>query len=107
MSDDPLDELLGIDLADPVQNLARELVNADDVMMQELHRARRESGLSVEQVAERMGTLPHRVRHLEFADADPRLSTVRRYALAIGVMVQHEVTTAPEAPSEASQEGIS
>lgn len=101
MKADPLDELLGIDRTDPLQNLAGRLVQADDGLMQALHGARRQSGLTVEEIAERMETSPHRVRHLEFADADPRLSTVRRYALAIGVMVEHKVLP----PSSSVDEG--
>lgn len=42
-------------------------------------------------VARRMGANRHHIRKLERLGSDPHLSTVRRYALAIGAMVEHEV----------------
>lgn len=106
MSGDPLNELLGIDLADPLQNLACLLVASDDSLMTALreHRLLRTT-LSVAEVARRMGTKPSAVMALELPGADPKLSTVRRYALAIGALVKHEVTTPPKALSAASTEG--
>jgi predicted transcriptional regulator len=45
---------------------------------------RRESGLSQTQVAARMGTSQSAVARLEAGEADVRLSTLERYAAAVG-----------------------
>lgn len=57
-----------------------------------LSNIRRTHGLTVEQVAERMGYDPDDVvREIESAGSDPRLSTLRRYALAVGARTGFEV----------------
>ena len=52
---------------------------------------RRWQRIPLRTVARRMGTNRHHVRKFERPGSDPHLSTVRRYALAIGAMVEHEV----------------
>ena len=53
---------------------------------------RRFQRIPLRTVARRMGANRHHIRKLERPGSDPHLSTVRRYALAIGAMVEHEVT---------------
>jgi len=53
---------------------------------------RRLKRIPLRTVSRRMGANRHRIRKLERPGSDPHLSTVRRYALAIGAMVEHEVT---------------
>ncbi|WP_235593855.1 helix-turn-helix domain-containing protein [Rhodococcus ruber] len=53
--------------------------------MDELAAARRRQGLSQTLVAARMGTSQSAVARLERGDLDPRLSTLERYAQAVGV----------------------
>ncbi|MFE6966972.1 helix-turn-helix domain-containing protein [Agromyces sp. NPDC057679] len=77
--------------ADPISELADHLVDQDTAMHSALVRARVASGLTVEQVAERMGVSVDTVRQFERYDADPNLSTIRRYALAVGARVSHTV----------------
>lgn len=53
-------------------------------LVAELASARRELGLSQTVVAARMGTSQSVVARIEAGDADVRLSTVERYAAALG-----------------------
>lgn len=75
-----------------VEHSAR-LAQADDEMRWALIQARKEAGLSQRDVAEMMGVKQPTVAAFESQDNDPRLSTLRRYALAIGASVEHRVTT--------------
>ena len=86
-----LDDLLGINPDDPVQRLARELLKEDDDLLSELVRLRRES-MTQQQVADRLQISRPAVAAFERYDSDPRLSAVRRYALAIRASVRHSVS---------------
>lgn len=92
LEDDELDVVLGIDRADRLQNLVCKLVESDSDLMRDLVRARVAADIPPSLVAERMGVAVAAVHALERVDADPRLSTVRRYALAVGALVQHTVS---------------
>jgi DNA-binding XRE family transcriptional regulator len=50
--------------------------------------ARERAGLTQAEVARRMGTTQPAVARLERGDADPRLSTVERYAQVVGWRVE-------------------
>ncbi|SRR6266496_2846189 len=100
MSDD-LDDLLGINPADPVQQLALELVDADDRLLRRLVALRNEKNLTQGEIGRRMGVTQPAVAAFERADADPKLSTIRRYALALGVLVRHSVVDHFSAKSSA------
>jgi DNA-binding XRE family transcriptional regulator len=89
---DELDDLLGIDTEDPTQRLALELVESDDQLMRKLVAWRRRRGLTQEEIGRRMGVTQPAVAAFERTDADPKLSTIRRYALAVGVLIKHAVT---------------
>ncbi|WP_410572829.1 helix-turn-helix domain-containing protein [Amycolatopsis sp. cmx-4-61] len=88
---DELDDLLGINPADPTQQLALELVDADDQLLRRLVALRNEKSLTQGEIGRRMGVTQPAVAAFEKADADPKLSTIRRYALALGVLVRHSV----------------
>lgn len=60
-------------------------------MRTELVALRREAGLTQGDVAERMGVSQQAVSKFERYDSDPKLSTVRRYANAVGALVEHRV----------------
>lgn len=87
-----LNEQLGIDLTDPIQRLAIDLVEGDYELLRRLIELRTEQGLSQAEVARRMGVTRRAVIAFERPDADPNLSTIRRYALAVGARVDHAVT---------------
>lgn len=95
---DPLAAVLGIDLADSEQRRGAELAYQDQNWMAALVRFRRASNLTQEDVAERMKTSQEAVSRFEKLGNDPRVSTVRRYAMAIGADYSH---TVPEAPTRA------
>ena len=65
----------------------------------QLVRVRLQRGLTVDDVADRMGFKPeHVIDQMERPESDPRLSTVRRYAMAVGALVAHDVI--PESIAE-------
>lgn len=72
------------------------LADADESMLYQLVKARKDSGLSQRDVAEILGIKQSSVAAFERHDNDPRLSTIRRYALAVGVHVDHHVSFEPE-----------
>ncbi|MER6936697.1 helix-turn-helix transcriptional regulator [Nocardioides sp. NPDC127514] len=86
-----LDELLPEEFASPEERLALDLAREDQVLLAKLIEARRASGLSQEQVAERLGLSQATISAFERLGNDPHLSTVRRYARAVGVMIRHHV----------------
>lgn len=61
------------DISDGRQRLVEELISA-----------RRQLGLSQAEVAAQMGTSQSAVARLEAGDGDMRMSTVQRYAAAVG-----------------------
>lgn len=88
-----LDDLLGVDPNDPLAKLAYALVSGDHEFMRTLVRRRLHMGMTREQVAEKMDLSPEQVHEtIEAYYADPPLSLIRRYAMAINAMVTHQVT---------------
>ena len=69
---------------DPVFPGFKEMAERRRVLVDELVQRRLSSGLSQTEVAARMGTSQSAVARLESAGADVRLSTVERYAAALG-----------------------
>ena len=59
-------------------------------------RARRESELSQTEIAARMGTSQSAVARLESGELDARLSTLERYAAALGRTVDWQVRPSEE-----------
>jgi ribosome-binding protein aMBF1 (putative translation factor) len=53
-----------------------------------LRKLRKQTGVSVAVMAERLGWDESRVRHFERGTYDPRISTILRYANAIGARVR-------------------
>jgi ribosome-binding protein aMBF1 (putative translation factor) len=58
-------------------------------LLRSLADRRRQLGLSQTAVAARMGTSQSALARLEGGDADPRISTVERFALAVGEELVH------------------
>jgi len=86
-----LQEMLGINLDDPNQRLARDLVEADEKMLDELVAIRQEQRLTQAEVGGKMGISQGAVARIESGERDPHLSTLRRYAYAVGAVVTHQV----------------
>ncbi len=65
-------------------------------LMDELAAARRERGLSQTEIAARMGTSQSAVARLESGGLDARLSTLERYAAALGRTVDWQIRSSEE-----------
>ncbi len=65
-------------------------------LIEELVRARQDSALSQTEIAARMGTSQSAVARLESGDLDVRLSTLERYAAAVGRTVDWQVRPSEE-----------
>ena len=67
-------------------------------LIEELAGARRASGVSQTEVAARMGTSQSAVARLESGELDARMSTLERYAAAVGAVVDWQVRPSQESP---------
>ncbi len=65
-------------------------------LINELVAARKECGLSQTEIAAQMGTSQSAVARLERGDVDARLSTLERYAAALGQTVDYQVRSHEE-----------
>jgi DNA-binding helix-turn-helix protein len=92
-------ELLGEDKDAPEHRLARALRDADDQLFKDLVAARKNQGLTQKQMAQRMDTTQAAVSRFESGRTDPHLSTLRSYAMALGVVVRHEVVSQAARPT--------
>jgi transcriptional regulator with XRE-family HTH domain len=99
---DPLAAALGIDLSDAEGRRGIELAYEDQHWLASLVRFRRASRLTQQDVAERMKTSQEAVSRFEKLGNDPRLSTIRRYAMAIGIGSDQYGHKPVEAPREAA-----
>lgn len=75
----------------PSRKRALALARADEELHATLLRARAQQGLTQAELAELMGVSQPTVASFERYDNDPRLSTIRRYAHAVGVTISHKV----------------
>lgn len=80
-----LTELIAQIRSDDSYGLALHNSNSSYGLMFSLVQARKTAGLKQPDVAERMGISQQAVSKIEDMDGDPKLSTIRRYATAIGV----------------------
>ncbi|MFV2195157.1 helix-turn-helix domain-containing protein [Nocardiopsis sp. LOL_012] len=99
--DQNIADLLGIDPADPEVQREQAAVARDMDLIKALVEIRRKRGLTQQQVAERMGCSQPGVSDFERLGGDPHLSTIRRYALAVGVRVEHTVSNEAALPKAA------
>ncbi len=72
------------------------LVGRRRELIDELVRARQESELSQTEIAARMGTSQSAVARLESGGLDARLSTLERYAAALGRTVDWQIRSSEE-----------
>lgn len=70
---------------------AAALAESDLTMLVELVELRRKSPLTQEDVARALGITQQAVSAFERLESDPRLSTIRQYAHAVGALVAHDV----------------
>lgn len=88
---------LGIDQNSAEQRRADALVANDVELLRALRDLRRRKGLTRPEVGERMGVSHAAVAEFEADGANPDLSTIRRYAHAIGARLTASVTDDEEA----------
>lgn len=74
---------------------ADHLVKTDDDLLLSLKQSRLRSGLSIVTVAERMSVPPETVEEFEKYYADPPMSLIRRYAMAVNLEVTHVTVELP------------
>lgn len=77
--------------ASPVFRRAKFLAARDREFLRNLVSWREARGLNQAEVAKRMGITQQSVSKFERYDGDPKMSTVRRYANAVGVVVTYIV----------------
>lgn len=70
---------------------AKILASQDRRLKAELVELRHKSGLTQRDVAELIGVTQQAVQKIERYDSDPKSSTLRRYANAVGAIVEHQV----------------
>ncbi len=88
---DDLDQLIGeLSASDPGLPLRIEAALERRELARELAGRRRDAGFTQTQIAEHMGTSQGQIARFE-SGADTRLSTVARYAAALGVTVSWSV----------------
>lgn len=74
-----------------IEARAEALIEAHECLMRDLIALRTKHNLSQEEVAVRMGVTQPTVSNFERYDSNPRLSTIRRYALAVGGIIENTV----------------
>jgi DNA-binding XRE family transcriptional regulator len=86
-----LEEILGIDPQDPETMRSMSLTETDHQFLRRLVGLRRDMGLTQQDVADRLGITQASVAAFERYDNDPKLSTIRRYAQVVGLLIAHRV----------------
>lgn len=86
-----LEEALGFDPESLEVQRATLLAQNDRALLRALIAIREAKGISQALVGEAMGISQPSVAAFEKHDSNPKLSTIRRYAHAIGALVKHEV----------------
>lgn len=97
-----IEQMLGVDTSNPAYQRASALVESDRELIRDLVLAREDAGLSQSEVGARMGISQSAVARIESGRRDVRLSTLRRYANAVGASVRHFVTPQREAEAAAA-----
>ena len=92
---DSLAQALGIDLEDPTTQAFLTMHRERQDLMDNLVQIRESRGLRQKDVAEKLGISRVAVSRME---GDPRLSTLIRYAEAVGAVVNLEATRVEESP---------
>lgn len=84
-----LEELFGEEYQTPEAKLAIQLAREDQLLLGRLIEIRK-ARMSQEEIAAIMGVTQATVSAFERLGNDPKMSTIRRYAQALGVMIRHQ-----------------
>lgn len=85
------DLLSGRTTVTAAESLAAELAAEDYGLVTSLIRIRESRGITQADLAGRLEVSQQSVSKFEQMDSDPRLSTIRRYAIAVGASIRHDV----------------
>ncbi|CAM3070582.1 transcriptional regulator [Mycobacterium intermedium] len=88
---DDIERSAGLDPDSADYRLREALAQEDSELLEKLVQLRKDKGLTQQAVAERMHRDKAAVSNFERLSSDPHLSTIRRYAAAIGAIVTHGV----------------
>lgn len=95
MTTNEFDDGLGFeDEETPAERLGRELAEADLELINTIRTKRLERGLSQAELGRLLGVSQATVSEFESGVTEPRLQTIRRYARALGIMIEHHVRDA-------------
>lgn len=89
---DSVSQFVGLEAANAQQRLASSLVDETQDMMHDLVERRHACNMTQKNVAEVIGVSRTAITHFERYDADPKMSTIIRYALAIGARIEIKVS---------------
>lgn len=98
-----IESILGIDNSDPESRHADYLIEADMRLMRDLVAFRKEQKIDQARVARHMGIDPSGVSKIEAGHRDLLQSTIQRYAMAVGAVVEHQVHSFDEVDDNATQ----
>lgn len=76
---------------DELVEASERLASADNDLRWALIEARKRAGYTQRELAEILGVSQPTIANFERQENDPRLSTLRRYALAVGAEIRHQV----------------
>jgi DNA-binding XRE family transcriptional regulator len=88
---DDLDEYLAEQMKNPEFRALYEDGHARDRLLDALVQARKDAGLTQTEVARRLGVRQPTVSKFEAEGSDPQLSTIQRYARALGKVIRVDV----------------
>lgn len=74
--------------------LATQLAGSDYLLIADLVQKRIDSGFTQAQVAEKLSITQQAVSKFESLETDPRLSTIRKYALVVNALITHKIVDA-------------
>lgn len=86
-----IERAAGLDPDSADYRLREALAREDSDFLEQLVQMRKDKGLTQQSVAERMHRDKSAVSNFERLSSDPHLSTIRRYAAAIGACISHQV----------------
>lgn len=86
---------LAPELAEHLETRAEILIDNDTDYIENLIAIRKANGLSTREVADRISVSEETILDFESYHSDPKLSLLRRYAQAVGAIVNHSVIQDP------------
>ncbi|MGB3485247.1 MAG: helix-turn-helix transcriptional regulator [Mycobacterium sp.] len=102
----PLEQFEAAFADDPFMPLHEHLASNDDQMLEDLVSMRKAKNLSQDVVADRMNRSKTAVSNFERLGDDPHLSTIRRYAAAVGATITTHVSDFEETDPQPFSEDV-